>query len=180
MLHFGVFTALPNRRFHNLHGGLGQHACRICDGYRPKSCFLYRGFNFFPFRHDWACPRGGRRIVTNEQLIECFSSFITLANAYSPDNPEAIYVIDELEINPFAFTDYMMVPLDGMCRFSKPGPRPIKRPYWKIDRLLHPKGSRKNNFTFSAFRRPFSKARKLRNIRHIPSDCYQARGWKAK
>lgn len=83
--------------------------------------------------------RGQRRIVTDEQLIECFTSLIAMANTYSPANPEASFVIEELEINPFAFTDYLMVPLDGMCRFSKPTALAATRPYQKIHHLLHPK-----------------------------------------
>ena len=82
--------------------------------------------------------RGQRRIVTDEQLIECFGSFIAMANFYSPANPQAPYVIEELEINPFAFTDYLMVPLDGMCRFSRPQGLPVPRPFRKIGHLLHP------------------------------------------
>ncbi len=82
--------------------------------------------------------RGQRRIVTDEQLIECFSSFIVMANYYSPDNPDAPFVIDELEINPFAFTDYLMVPLDGMCRFSRSVSLPVGRPFHKVGNLLHP------------------------------------------
>jgi len=83
--------------------------------------------------------RGQRRIVTDEQLIECFASFIAMANYYSPANPGAPLVIEELEINPFAFTDYLMVPLDGMCKFSAAPPLPIPRPYQKIGRLLQPR-----------------------------------------
>lgn len=83
--------------------------------------------------------RGQRRIVTDEQIIECFSSLIEIANYYSPINPDAPYVIEELEINPFAFTDYLMIPLDGMCRFRKPGQMVATRPYLKIGRLLNPK-----------------------------------------
>ena len=82
--------------------------------------------------------RGQRRIVTDDQLVECFSSFIDMANHYSPDNPEAPFVIEELEINPFAYANYLMVPLDGMCRFSKPAKLPASRPVKKIDSLLHP------------------------------------------
>lgn len=83
--------------------------------------------------------RGQRRIVTDEQLIECFNSFIEMAKTYSPANPDAPFVIEELEINPFAFTEYLMVPLDGMCRFSKPEAQLTPRPVKKIDCLLHPK-----------------------------------------
>ncbi len=83
--------------------------------------------------------RGQERLVSNSQLIECFASFIKMANTYSHQNPEAPFVLDELEINPFAFTDYRMVPLDGICRFSRPMPLSTARPTEKIDALLHPK-----------------------------------------
>lgn len=83
--------------------------------------------------------RGQRRVVTNEQLIECFDSFIRMANHYSPTNPDSSFIIEELEVNPFAFTDYLMVPLDGMCRFSAALVPGYPRPIHKIDCLLHPK-----------------------------------------
>ncbi len=82
--------------------------------------------------------RGQRRIVTDEQLIECFESFIRMGNYYCQSNPQAPYVIEELEINPFAFTDYLMVPLDGLCRFAPRTRLPEKRPVAKIHSLLHP------------------------------------------
>jgi len=82
--------------------------------------------------------RGQRRIVGDEQLIECFESFVAMANYYSPANPDAPFIIEELEINPFAFTDYLMIPLDGMCRFSLPVSQPVGRPVGKIHNLLHP------------------------------------------
>lgn len=82
--------------------------------------------------------RGQRRIVTDEQLIECFESFIRMGNHYSQANPDAPFVIEELEINPFSFCDYLMVPLDGLCRFSSPQAIANKRPVDKIDKLLHP------------------------------------------
>ncbi|WP_415713336.1 acetate--CoA ligase family protein [Maridesulfovibrio sp.] len=83
--------------------------------------------------------RGQRRIVTDEQLIECFDSFIEMGKYFSPSDKDSGFVIDELEINPFAFTEYLMVPLDGMCRFSKTGQKPQGRPVQKIHNLLHPK-----------------------------------------
>ncbi|WP_234979123.1 acetate--CoA ligase family protein [Desulfococcus multivorans] len=97
---------------------------------------LFRGT--ISYRKLAGLTRGQRRIVTDEQLVECFAAFIAMANHYSPVNPTAPYVIDTLEINPFAFTDYLMVPLDGLCRFSRPGTRSVPRPYWKIRRLLRP------------------------------------------
>ncbi|MFH2000303.1 MAG: acetate--CoA ligase family protein [Planctomycetota bacterium] len=82
--------------------------------------------------------RGQKRVITDEQLLECFSSFIAMANHYSPLNPEAEFVIDELEINPFAFSDYLMVPLDGLCKFSNRQALPTPRPLEKIGKLLVP------------------------------------------
>ncbi len=82
--------------------------------------------------------RGQRRIVTDEQLIECFDSFIEMGRHFSPSNSKAPFIIEELEINPFAFTEFLMVPLDGMCKFSKPEAMPAARPAHKIHNLLHP------------------------------------------
>lgn len=82
--------------------------------------------------------RGQRRIVTDEQLIECFDSFIEMGKYFSHSNPETKFIIEELEINPFAFTEYLMVPLDGLCRFSRPEQRVQARPVQKIHNLLHP------------------------------------------
>ncbi|MBU2646461.1 acetate--CoA ligase family protein [bacterium] len=82
--------------------------------------------------------RGQKRIVTDEQLLECFSALIATGNYFSPLNDKAPFYIDELEINPFAFSNYLMLPLDGLCRFS-PSRRQIEpRPIDKIDKLLHP------------------------------------------
>ena len=110
------------------------------------SCALNDGKSFFAlfkrtisYRKLAGLTRGQRRIVTDEQLIECFESFIQMGHYYSPENPLAPFVIRELEINPFAFTDYLMVPLDGLCKFGPPPVVPRPRPLGKIDNLLHPK-----------------------------------------
>ncbi len=94
--------------------------------------------NTVSYRKMAGLTRGQRRIVTDDQLIECFESFIRMGNYFSPCNPDAPFVIEELEINPFTFTDYLMVPLDGMCRFALPGRMPAARPIRNIDCLLHP------------------------------------------
>ncbi len=82
--------------------------------------------------------RGQKRIVTDEQLLECFSALIEVGNFFSPMNPSAPCVIDELEINPFAFSNYLMLPLDGLCRFSQYGTTANGRSATAIERLLHP------------------------------------------
>ena len=109
------------------------------------STAMHDGLSFFrlftrtiAYRKLAGLTRGQRRIVTDEQLFECFASFIEMANYYSPTNVATPFVIEELEINPFAFTDFLMVPLDGLCRFSEDKAVLSRRPVEKIDRLLHP------------------------------------------
>ncbi len=82
--------------------------------------------------------RGQERIVSDEQLMECFASFIAMGKHFSTQNPNAPFIIEELEINPFAFKDYLMIPLDGLCRFSLPTEPKGARPIHKIHNLLHP------------------------------------------
>lgn len=82
--------------------------------------------------------RGQKRVVTDGQLRECFTAFIALANHFSSLNPTAPFIIEELEINPFAFSNYLMIPLDGLCRFIMPQKQLTPRPIQKIDNFLHP------------------------------------------
>jgi acyl-CoA synthetase (NDP forming) len=100
--------------------------------------FFQRFRQTISYRKLAGLTRGQRRIVTDEQIMECFESFVRIGNFYSRTNPDAPFIIDELEINPFAFTDYLMVPLDGLCRFSLPEKHPGTRPVGKIEHLLHP------------------------------------------
>jgi acyl-CoA synthetase (NDP forming) len=99
---------------------------------------LFRGT--IAYRKLTGRTRGRQRTVSHEQLLGCFCAFIAVANRFSPTRPEAPHVIEELEINPFVLRGLGMVPLDGLCRFSKPPPAArAPRPIQKIDRLLHPK-----------------------------------------
>jgi acyl-CoA synthetase (NDP forming) len=109
------------------------------------SCAMTGGMSFFElfkktisYKKLAGLTRGQKRIVTDEQLMECFAALIEVANFYSPVNPDAPFVIDELEYNPFAFTDYLMVPLDGLVRFSRPNGQAAGRPIAKIGKLLKP------------------------------------------
>lgn len=76
------------------------------------SCELTDGETFFElfrktisYKKLAGLTRGQRRVVTDEQLVECFSSFIEMGRRYSPTNPDTEFVIEEMEINPYAFTD---------------------------------------------------------------------------
>ena len=143
----GTDTELYAQRFRK-----GQAIVAASTAMNDGQSFFQLFKRTISYRKMAGLTRGQRRIVTDEQLIECFESFIQMGNFYSQANPEAPFVIEELEINPFAFTDYLMVPLDGMCRFSKASKVKIARPIAKIHQLLHPKnigiigvsGTRKN------------------------------------
>lgn len=90
------------------------------------------------YRKLTGLTRGQKRIVSDNQLRECFASFLEMGRAYGPANPDAPLIIEELEVNPFAFTDHRMIPLDGLCSFSAPGPAALLRPIQLVDKLLHP------------------------------------------
>ncbi|MDR3629742.1 MAG: acetate--CoA ligase family protein [Desulfocapsaceae bacterium] len=110
------------------------------------STAMVDGETFFSlFRHTISykklagLTRGGKRIVTDVQLLDCFSAMIEVGNAYAVGSGHGDVIIDELEINPFAFSNHRMVPLDGLCRLSPAGQKPApSRPIEAIDRLLHP------------------------------------------
>lgn len=130
----GTDTELYARRFRK-----GQAIVAASTAMNDGQSFFQLFKQTISYRKLAGLTRGQRRIVTDEQLIECFESFVRIGNFYSQANPGAPFVIEELEINPFAFTDYLMVPLDGMCRFGQAGKLAAKRPVAKIDTLLHPK-----------------------------------------
>ena len=130
----GTDTELYAKRFRK-----GQAIVAASTAMNDGQSFFQLFKQTISYRKLAGLTRGQRRIVTDEQLIECFESFIRIGNFYSQINPDAPFVIEELEINPFAFTDYLMVPLDGMCRFGHAEKLAPKRPVAKIDKLLHPK-----------------------------------------
>ena len=72
------------------------------------------------YRRIAGLTRGGRRLVTDEALVQCFGGFIRLANSLSAGNPETDFVIEELEVNPFTCSAGSLVALDGLCRIGRP------------------------------------------------------------
>ncbi len=90
------------------------------------------------YRKVAGLTRGGRRLVTDDTLLQCFGAFIRLANNCSTGDPETDFVIEELEVNPFTCSAGSLVALDGLCRFGRPQRVRPPRPQGKIDRLLHP------------------------------------------
>lgn len=90
------------------------------------------------YRKVAGMTRGGRRLVTDETLVQCFGAFIRLANDCATGNPATDFVIEELEVNPFTCSAGSLVALDGLCRFGRPQSVRPPRPQGKIDKLLHP------------------------------------------
>ncbi|SDP55874.1 acetate--CoA ligase family protein [Desulforhopalus singaporensis] len=100
--------------------------------------FFRRFQKTISYRKLAGMTRGGRRIVTNEQLLECFSAMIEAGRYFSSSNTATPYTIEEFEVNPFAFSNFLMTPLDGVCAFSTRKTTSPPRPTEKIDLLLHP------------------------------------------
>ena len=83
--------------------------------------------------------RGTKRIVPDEHLVECFKAFTQMARVFCTPQRGDAPTITELEVNPFAFRDGFMVPLDGLCHLGRVPPEAPPRPIERIERLLHPR-----------------------------------------
>lgn len=83
--------------------------------------------------------RGQQRIVTDNQLLECFEAFVQIGRHFSIADTSSPVTIEELEVNPFAFSNYLMMPLDGLCLFSRNKKDIIPKNIGNVDQLLHPK-----------------------------------------
>lgn len=82
--------------------------------------------------------RGRKHLVDPHELITVFKQFGRLAANYSPFEKKNEYVLEEAEVNPFVLRSGQLVPLDGMCRFSKNIKSLEMRPFDQIDFLLKP------------------------------------------
>ncbi|CAG0958288.1 Trans-feruloyl-CoA synthase FCS1 [Phycisphaerales bacterium] len=83
--------------------------------------------------------RGHRRIVSDGELLRCFRAFIALARRFCVDRGATGPDMAELEVNPFAFRQQHMVPLDGRGRLATATPRPRARPIQHIRHMLEPR-----------------------------------------
>ena len=129
----GTDTELYARRFRK-----GQAIVSASTAMVDDQMFFELFMQTISYKKLAGLTRGGKRIVTDNQLLECFTALIDVGNTYSSATAGSAFMIDELEINPFAFTNYQMLPLDGLCSFS-PAIQPMAyRPIDKIENLLHP------------------------------------------
>jgi acyl-CoA synthetase (NDP forming) len=82
--------------------------------------------------------RGRKPLLAPATLAAALRRFIRLARNLSSFAGRSPYVIEEFEVNPLVIRDGGLVPLDGLCRFSRAGRAPEERPYGEIGRLLRP------------------------------------------
>ena len=71
-------------------------------------------------------------------LEACFAQLLALAKAFAPENPDAPFVLQALELNPVQVGAAMTV-RGAECAFAAPQPGRLPRPIRKIDKLIHPK-----------------------------------------
>jgi acyl-CoA synthetase (NDP forming) len=81
--------------------------------------------------------RGREAVLRPEELSVTLLRLALLAARYSPFG-RSRYVIEEMEVNPFVVRGGKLVPLDGLCRFSRARVDISGRPFAEIGRLLHP------------------------------------------
>ncbi len=62
--------------------------------------------------------RGHERVVSDADLLRCFAAFLSIAQRFCVDRGEEGPDVAELEVNPFAFHNQRLVPLDGRGRLG--------------------------------------------------------------
>jgi acyl-CoA synthetase (NDP forming) len=82
--------------------------------------------------------RGRKALVSPKVLAETFLRFRDLAVAFSAFSADSPYVLEEAEVNPFVIRRGRLVPLDGVCRFSRDKADVSDRPIAAIGPLLRP------------------------------------------
>lgn len=82
--------------------------------------------------------RGHRRMVSDGELLRCFRAFLLLAQRFCVDRGDEGPDVAELEVNPFAFKQQRLVPLDGRGRLEAAAKALPRRPADKVKQLLEP------------------------------------------
>lgn len=82
--------------------------------------------------------RGRKPVIAPEVLSESLLRFVRLARSLSAFSKDSPYMIEEFEVNPLVIRKGRLVPLDGLCRFSRGLREQEARPYAGIGSLLRP------------------------------------------
>jgi acyl-CoA synthetase (NDP forming) len=82
--------------------------------------------------------RGRKPLLAAKTLAETYLRFRDLVAAFSPYSDLSPFVIEEIEVNPLVVRAGKLVPLDGVCRFSRDKRAVAGRPVSDIRALLRP------------------------------------------
>ena len=82
--------------------------------------------------------RGRKRLIEPEKLVRAVEIFQSIGRNFSLFNRKETYTIEELEVNPLVITADQLLPLDGLCRFSRRKIEVSTRPTGQIKKLLEP------------------------------------------
>jgi acyl-CoA synthetase (NDP forming) len=85
--------------------------------------------------------RGRPAPLSPAELRAVVSRFLGLAAHYSAFRPRSRFVIEEAEVNPFVVRAGRLVPLDGLCRFSRRHVIGKSRPAAGLRALLRPESA---------------------------------------
>ena len=83
--------------------------------------------------------RGHQRVVSDGELLRCIRAFLAIGRQFCLSRPQDCPGLAEIEVNPFAFVQQRMVPLDGRGRLGVPIATPVPRPLVNTERLLEPR-----------------------------------------
>lgn len=82
--------------------------------------------------------RGRKALIKPEDLTEAIQIFQKIGQEFSPFNQKTAYTVEELEANPLVIREGKVIPLDGLCRFSKEKIEKKGRPVEQIQKILEP------------------------------------------
>jgi len=82
--------------------------------------------------------RGRKPLVAPKALAATLLRFRDLAAAFSAFSASTPFVLEEAEVNPFVVRRGRLVPLDGVCRFSRNKAASSARPVEAVGHLLKP------------------------------------------
>ena len=85
--------------------------------------------------------RGRPTPLSGKSLRDAYARILALASHYSPFRPPSRFVIEEAEANPFVVRGGRLVPLDGLCRFSRLHENVQGRPVDGLRPLLRPESA---------------------------------------
>ncbi|MBM3312005.1 MAG: hypothetical protein FJY80_10905 [Candidatus Aminicenantes bacterium] len=119
----------------------GQAAAVLSAHLVPKSRILERLAPLAPAAKLLRSFRGRPAPLSPAELRSVVSKFLKLAARYSVFGPPSRYVIEEAEVNPFVVRRGRLVPLDGLCRFSRRHAALERRPAAGVKALLRPEST---------------------------------------